>query len=295
MQPSKKSKRRIRAVLGGVLGIAALVLFLWLPHLLPPLSDAKDADAPWQIHVIDVGQGDAMLLWSDTACVLIDTGTNESEDTLRAYLDSCGIERIDYLFISHPHEDHMGGADMVLREYEVGVLVMSDLAPDADVGASFTAALSDSPATVLVPSVGDAISTGGMVITVLAPPDGGYASVNDNSLVLRVAYGETALLTTGDAEADVEAWLLHGCDPALLDVDLLKAGHHGSDTSTGADFLAALTPEYVAISCGQGNPYNHPVQSVLDAIAAAGAKVCRTDTDGTLVFMSDGERLWQSE
>jgi len=78
-----------------------------------------------------------------------------------------------------------------------------------------------------------------------------------------------------------------------LDVDLLKAGHHGSDTSTGADFLAAATPTYVAISCGRGNTYNHPVQSVLDAVAAAGALSCRTDTDGTLIFLSDGEQLWR--
>jgi beta-lactamase superfamily II metal-dependent hydrolase len=236
-----------------------------------------------------------MLLLCEGGVVLIDAGTNESEDALRAYLDSCGVERIDYLIVSHPHEDHMGGADMVLREYEVGTLVLSDLAPDTDVGMSFTTALLGSDAKLVSPSAGERLTLGALSMTVLAPPEGGFDQVNDNSLVLRCDYGDTSLLTVGDAEADVEAWLLRNCDPTLLDVDLLKAGHHGSDTSTGSAFLAALTPRYVTISCGRGNTYNHPVQSVLDAIAAANAQACRTDTDGTLVFLSDGVTLWREK
>ena len=296
---SARKQKRIFAVLGGAMGLVALVLFLLLPRMLPPTDtaqrQARIENADLQIHVIDVGQGDAMLLMTDGGCVLIDTGTNESEDALRAYLNGCGVERIEYMFLSHPHEDHMGGADMVLREYEVGTLVMSDLAPDADVGMQFTTALVESETDVVVPSVGDVYVSDGLSVTVLAPPDGGFESVNDNSLILRVEYGECSVMTTGDAEAEVEAWLLANCDPALLDVDLLKAGHHGSDTSTGADFLAALSPDYVAISCGRGNTYNHPVQSVLDAIVRAGAQVCRTDTDGTLVFLSDGVTLWREK
>ena len=187
----------------------------------------------------------------------------------------------------------MGGADMVLREYEVGVLVMSDLAPDADVGMEFTAAVIDSGAQVVVPRVGEVMSTGMLCMTFLAPPAQGFDEVNDNSLVVRCDYGGVSMLAVGDAEAEVEAWLLQHYDEELLDIDLLKAGHHGSDTSTGAAFLAALTPDYVTISCGRGNTYNHPVQSVLDAIAAADAQACRTDTDGTLIFASDGADLWR--
>ena len=285
-------KNRWKAVCVGAVTTLAVVLFLLLPYLLPPADGTDLSDAPFQIHVIDVGQGDAMLLLCEEQTVLIDSGTNASEGVLRAYLDNCGVEEIDYLIISHPHEDHMGGADMVLREYDVHTLVMSDLAPDADVGIQFTTALTASEATVMVPRVGEVIRAGALRITFLAPPDGGFSDVNDHSLVVRCEFGETSLLTVGDAEAEVEAWLLANTDAALLDVDLLKAGHHGSDTSTGADFLAATTPTYVAISCGRGNTYNHPVQSVLDAVASAGALSCRTDTDGTLIFLSDGEQLW---
>ncbi len=289
----RQIKGKTKAILGGVAAVLALALFLLLPYVLPPAGGTDLSDAPFQIHVIDVGQGDAMLLVCREQTVLIDSGTNASEGVLRAYLDSHGVERIDYLIISHPHEDHMGGADMVLREYEVGVLVMSDLAPDADVGMSFTTALIESDATVMVPRTGEVLQAGALRLTFLAPPDGGYDDANDNSLVVRCDFGQVSLLTVGDAEAPGEAWLLEHTDAALLDVDLLKAGHHGSDTSTSADFLAATTPDYVAISCGRGNTYNHPVQSVLDAIAAAGAESCRTDTDGMLVFVSDGVDLWR--
>jgi competence protein ComEC len=226
--------------------------------------------------------------------VLIDTGTNDSEAALRTYLDGCGVERIAYLIISHPHDDHMGGADMVLREYEVETLVMSDLPPDGDVGASFTQALAGSDASLVVPQVGEVLELGQLRMTVLAPPDGGYPDANENSLILRCEMGATALLCTGDAGEEVERWLLDRCDPAALDVDLLKAGHHGAASATSAAFLAATSPDFVAISCGRGNPYNHPVQRVLDAIADAGAIACRTDTEGTLVFLSDSERLWRA-
>ena len=284
---------KTKAALRGVIGVIALVLFFGLPHVLPGAPGTASVDAPLEIHVIDVGQGDAMLLMSEDATILIDAGTNQSEGTLRAHLDFCDVERIDYFVISHPHEDHMGGADMVLREYDVQTLIMLDLAPDADVGMSFTTALLQSEAQVLVPAAGEVLELGDLRLIVLAPPEGGFSDGNDNSLVVRCEYGDVSLLAVGDAERDVEAWLLTNADASLLDVDLLKAGHHGSATSTSADFLAALTPDYVTISCGRGNTYNHPVQSVLDAIAAAGAVACRTDVDGTLVFASDGVDLWR--
>lgn len=291
MSGKRKLSRAARVWVG--IGVAVcLLVFLLLPLLLGGLQ--RDAQV-LRLHVIDVGQGDAMLLQTAEATVLIDTGTNESEQTLRAYLDRCGVRRIDYLFISHPHEDHLGGADMVLREYEVQTLVMSDLAPDADVGMELTAALLGSETVLTSPKVGEEYAIGGLSITVFAPPTAGFESVNDNSLVLRCTYGASAILCMGDAESETEAWLLANYPTAMLDCDLLKAGHHGSDTSSGMAFLRALTPRYVAISCGRGNTYNHPAQSVLDAISAVGATACRTDTQGTLVFVSDGETLWLPE
>jgi competence protein ComEC len=289
LRMSKKSK----TILGGVAAALALVLFLVLPYLLPsPGRGAALADAPYSVHVIDVGQGDAMLLLCDAGAVLIDTGTNDSEAALRTYLDSCGVERIAYLIISHPHDDHMGGADMVLREYEVETLVMSDLPPDSDVGASFTQALAGSDASLVVPQVGEVLELGPLRMTVLAPPDGGYPDANDNSLILRCEMGATALLCTGDAGEEVERWLLDRCDPAALDVDLLKAGHHGSKKSLGAALLQVASPAHVAVSCGAQNDYGFPHKALIDRLEAAGVEIHRTDTEGTLTYKSDGKSIW---
>lgn len=293
MPHDRQKRKSFRLILGLLPVIVAICLFVLLPYLFPHAT--QSSDAALQIHIIDVGQGDATLLLCEAGTVLIDAGTNAGEDALRAYLDSCGVEQIDYLIISHPHEDHMGGADMVLREYEVKTLVLSDLAPDADIGMSWTVAWLSGHTRVAVPKVGDQFAVGDLCITVLAPPKGGFEQVNNNSLVLRCEYGETSMLTTGDAESEAEDWLLSHCDTELLDVDLLKAGHHGSDTSTGRLFLEAVTPNYVAISCGRGNSYNHPVQSVLDLISSVHAEICRTDQEGSLVFLSDGRHLWRKK
>lgn len=268
---------------------AAVSLFLLLPWLFGRPMPQKVSEL--RVHIIDVGQGDAMLLQVADDNILIDTGTNESESVLQAYLDRCGVRHIAYLFISHPHEDHIGGADMVLREYEVETLVMSDLPPDADVGMELTRALLESDTAVRSPTLGEEYLVGGMTVRVLSPPADGFGNANDNSLVLRCEYGEISLLCMGDAESEVEAWLLETYPAATLDCDLLKAGHHGSATSSGSAFLQTITPRYVAISCGRGNTYNHPSRGVLDAIAASGATACRTDTHGTLRFVCDGKAL----
>lgn len=271
----------------------ALLLFFALPYLLPHAATPRAAvdEGCLEIHVIDVGQGDAVLLRSAQATVLVDCGTNESERALSAYLSRLRVEHLDYLILSHPHEDHMGGADMILRELDVDTVLLPDVTPEEDIGAQLAAAYAASTATVRTAVAGDVLTVGELTVTVLSPPEQCFEQMNDNSLVLRVTYGDTALLLTGDAEQAVEQYLLTTYDAQALDCDLLKAGHHGSQTSSSEELLEALTPAYVAISCGKGNPYGHPMQQVLDRIAAVGARACRTDREGSLVFVSDGETL----
>ena len=271
----------------------ALLLFFALPYLLPHAATPRTAvDAGClEIHVIDVGQGDAVLLRSAQATVLVDCGTNESERALSAYLSRLRVEHLDYLILSHPHEDHMGGADMILRELDVDTVLLPDVIPEEDIGAQLAAAYAASDAIVRTAAAGDVFTVDEMTVTVLSPPEQCFEQMNDNSLVLRVTHGDTALLLTGDAEEAVEQYLLTTYGAQGLDCDLLKAGHHGSQTSSSEELLKALTPTYVAISCGKGNPYGHPMQQVLDRIAAVGARACRTDREGSLVFVSDGKTL----
>lgn len=292
----QRSSKMHRGICVGVT-MAVIFLFFCLPFLLPqrPTVSENIEDGYLAINVIDVGQGDAILLRTAHTAVLIDTGTNESEDALRAYLLAAGVSRLDYLILTHLHEDHMGGADMILREFEVGMVLLSDAEPDEDVGARFTAAYAASDAQAQITKAGDLFTIGEMSVLILSPPAGGFAASNDNSLVLRMTYGEISMLFTGDAEETVEQWLLETYDTSVLDCDFLKAGHHGSDTSNTEEFLKAVSPRYVAISCGEANTYNHPAQRVLDSISAVGARSLRTDREGTLTFITDGDTIWYRE
>ena len=270
-----------------------LLVFFLAPYVLPMASAPKADVAPGtlEIHVIDVGQGDAVLLRTAEHAILVDCGTNDSEQDLLDYLSRLRLTSLDALIVSHPHEDHMGGADMILRELAVGTLLLPDVEVQEDVGEQLSAAYAQSQASARLICAGERLEFGALSLLVLSPPAQGYAQMNDNSLLLRVSYGQSTVLLCGDAESAVEQYLLQTYDAALLDCDLLKAGHHGSDTSSSKELLAATTPEYVAISCGKGNPYGHPAQSVLDRAASVGATILRTDRDGTLVFVSDGQRL----
>jgi competence protein ComEC len=283
----EKKRRGIWMALVPLLLVAFVALPYYLPR--PPMTSAAVAPGTMEMHVIDVGQGDALLIRTEEYAVLVDCGTNESEVALHNYMSHLSVTTVDYLILTHPHEDHMGGADMVLREYEVGTVLLPDVTPEEDVGAQLAEAYAAGDAVVSTAMAGDVFCLGDLVISVLSPSGELYEQMNDNSLVLRVAYGDTVALLMGDAEEEVEQYLLATYDAQALDCDLLKAGHHGSQTSSSEELLDALTPTYVAISCGKGNSYGHPMQQVLDRIAAVGARACRTDREGSFVFVSDGE------
>ena len=251
-------------------------------------------DGILEVHIIDVGQGDSILVRTDDRVLLIDAGTNSSEDELRAYLDACWIEDIDCFVCTHPHEDHIGGADMILGEYNVERLIMPESESTTVTFTKLLDALEESDAVYTEPVVGDVYTIGGFAFTILAPDESVADDSNNSSMVLRLDYGSTSFMFTGDAEAESEACILAEFSPSELDCDFLKLGHHGSTTSTSEAFLDAVSPEYAAISCGEGNSYGHPHRETLDKLASRGItgdKLLRTDLDGTCVIYSDGERI----
>ena len=226
--------------------------------------------------------------------LLIDAGTNSSEDELRAYLDACGVDDIDCFVCTHPHEDHIGGADMILGEYNVERLIMPETESSTVTVTKLLDALEASDAVYTEPVVGDVYTSGGFAFTILAPDESVADDSNNSSIVLRLDYGSTSFMFTGDAEAESEACILAEFSPSELDCDFLKLGHHGSTTSTTEEFLDAVSPEYAAISCGEGNSYGHPHREILELLESRGItgdKLLRTDLDGTCVIYSDGERI----
>lgn len=290
----KKQSRLIRLypfLTGALLLAGAIVGYL--------LSGEADSGKPTvlapgeaEVHFIDVGQGDAILLRTADGCVLVDAGPNGSEEVLKAYLKKCGVGRLLLCVFTHFDEDHIGGADAVLAGFgaERAWIPDAPLPEDNLSAARLTEAAGRYGCELLSVSGGERFTVGPAELTVLCA-GGGDGEINETSVVLRVTVGERVFLLQGDAEEKTEKALLASLSPAELRCDVLKLGHHGARTGTCPEWLDALTPQYAVISAAHGNSYGHPHASTLERLEARSVTVCRTDEDGTVVFFTDGEQL----
>ncbi len=257
-----------------------------------------DSIEPGELRVtfIDVGQGDAILMQTSENTLLVDCGTNASEKELVAALRASRVRTVDCLVLTHPHEDHIGGADKVLEEFRVGRIIMPEVSADSDESSvpleRVLEAAEEKSVPIEQPELGASYILGALTFIPIAPAEGLVG--NDASIVLRVEFGETELLLTGDAELASELEMLADF-PALLDCDVLKLGHHGSSSSTSLPFLEAVSPEWIVISCGEGNSYGHPHREVLELLGEYGIsdeRILRTDKVGTVRLWSDGDEIF---
>lgn len=297
------SKRVVSFIIVLLVLIAAIVAYL-NPDLFgqpepqdpTPTPPVTSTEGQVLVHVIDVGQGDAILVSAPEGNMLIDAGDNVEryEQALKNYLDGLGITKLDYFVLTHPDADHIGGADMILKNYEVGTVIMPDKPHTTKVYEAVLDALEANGADLELAEAGTVFSLGDLSCKILAPLKI-YSDKNDCSVVIRATFGSVSMMFTGDAEGNMEGEsekdILAKYDASELQCDFLKVGHHGSDTSTSPAFLKAVSPKIAAISCGTGNKYGHPVQSTLDALSAAGVLTYRTDLSGTLVFVCDGKTI----
>ena len=255
---------------------------------LPP-SDVEDL----LVHYIDVGQGDAILVqFPEGQNMLIDAGPGSSEDELLAYLESIALDKIEYFVLTHPDEDHIGGADKVLAAYEVDSVMLPDCERDTKAYKNLENAIASEGCERHLPVLEETISFGeGSTVTVLAPVMETYADVNDYSIVLRLDYYETSFLFTGDAHKEAEYDMIERLDTELLDCDVLKVGHHGSSSSTSEAFLNLVTPEIAVISCAEGNKYNHPHAEVIARLQEDSVTIYRTYQLGSILLTSNGREV----
>lgn len=242
------------------------------------------------VHFLDVGQGDAIFLQlPDGRTILVDAGPNGAGQNVVSYLRKQGIKRIDYLIGTHPHADHIGGMDDVIRSFEIGKVYLPRKGNTTKTYEDMLLALREKGLRINEAKAGVSLLDGeGLTVRFVAPCGSGYESLNNYSAVLRVCYGDVAILLTGDAEKESEQEML--ASGADLKADLLKVGHHGSYTSTSAHFLRAVDPKFAVISVGE-NDYGHPHQVTLKKLNKAGVQVYRTDRSGTVIFRTDGKTL----
>jgi competence protein ComEC len=248
------------------------------------------------IAFIDVGQGDSILvILPNTKTLLIDGGEREGYGKVLASLQEHGLSHIDVVVATHPHADHIGGLVDIIKNVNVGEVLDSGQVHTTQTFEDFLDAVETKQIPLKSVRQGDSINLDPTVkIDVLNPPanllDGAdnEAEFNDNSVVLKLTYGQFSVLLTGDMEERNEARLVTE-NTTTLDADVLKAGHHGSRTSSSIPFLNAVTPEVVIISLGAGNTYGHPHREALDRISAAGTEhLFRTDIDGTITLIANG-------
>ncbi len=262
----------------------AYVLYSRQEKAAPPPA----AGSSFEIHFIDVGQADSALVICDGHYMLIDGGNAEDSDLVYSYLERRGAKRLDYMVATHAHEDHIGGLSGALNYTAVDAALCPVTEYSSKVFQNMVKYLGEQGKALTVPEPGDKFSLGSARVEILGPVRE-YDDTNNTSIVLRIDYGETSFLFTGDMETKAEEDLIDS--GANLSATVLKAGHHGSDTSTGYRFLREVMPEYAVISVGEGNKYGHPSSEVLSRFRDAGAEVYRTDMQGHIIARSDGKAV----
>jgi len=243
-----------------------------------------------EVFFFDVGQGDCILLKTGNHNMLIDAGDGSQSKNILNYLAKYNVTNLDYLVATHPHADHIGSMSSVIKEMDnVNKVIMPDKTHTTKTFEDLIDVIEEHDIPLTIPNSGDIFTLGDASIHVLAPNSATYNDINDYSIVLRVEFGDTSFLFTGDAEAKSEGEQL--LNRLHLNADVLKVGHHGSKSSSTQKYLDAVSPNYAVISIGANNPYKHPHNEVITRLSTMGVAIYRTDTNGTIIFTSDGKQI----
>jgi competence protein ComEC len=216
--------------------------------------------------------------------MLIDTGNRDDSQLITGYLDDLGITELKYIVFTHPHEDHIGSGEAIISQVSVDrIYKMGEY--DSSIASSLESAIKNQGIESVTPSSGDTAKLGSCIINFIGPLNN-YSDINDDSICLKITFGNTSMLFTGDASSTAERDMIdEGLD---LETDILQVGHHGSNQSSSYYFLRESNPKYAVISCGVNNMYGHPHDEVLSRLNDLGADVFRTDEQGTIIATSDG-------
>ena len=259
---------------------------IFLLFLLVIYVNGCAAEKLFSVHIIDVGQGDSIFIQTlEDKRILIDAGDEEAEHTVYSYLKRRGVKKIDVLIATHPDTDHIGSMDYIIDKFKISHFYMPNAKTDSEAFYNLLDSCKEKNLKIEYLTKGDILKIDSSTTMEILSPSKITDKNNLNSIVSLLNYKGYEFLFTGDAEKENESEILSSCN--LPDIEFLKAGHHGSSSSSTDEFIAKLKPDAVAISCGYNNDYGHPHRSVLDTFRENGSVVYRTDKNGSLVFYCD--------
>lgn len=253
------------------------------------VAEVETSQGILEVHFVDVGQGAAQIIKTpNNKVMVIDGGNNDDEDDMVAYLNELGVKKVDILIGTHPDADHIGGIDAVIDAFDIGKIYMPKIQSNTQTFESVLQSIANKGLKVTTAQAGITLDLDPAIEAVMIAPLQQSNDSNEMSAIVRLSYGEQSFLLTGDAGVKTEQELI--ASGATLQSDVLLVGHHGSKHSTSTAFVQAVQPTYGVIQVGKNN-YGHPEDSVLNTLAAAGIQIYRTDTDGTIVFKTDGKTM----
>lgn len=266
--------------------IIILSLFLY------QTNDTNNYKNQMSVHYINVGQGDCILIQVNNKNLLIDSGPSSSRKNLLDYLENLSIKKLDYIIATHPHEDHIGNMDTIIRRYNIGSFYSPKVTHSSTTFENMISSLVDKNLKINILNNGvTGIDLGEKTsVSVYSPLENLYSdNLNDYSPIIKITFLNNSFLFTGDAEISTENTVLS--QNLNLKCDILKVGHHGSSTSTSHDFIAAVNPSVAIISVGENNSYGHPTPETLSRLKSLNIKTIRTDINGSIIAISDGNNI----